>query len=239
MWHIVYLTRNLVNGKIYVGVHSTWNLNDGYTGSSVPLNKAIAKHGIDNVERIVLHYCLSREDAFAWEKHIVDESFISRNDTYNMKVGGDGFPIGRHNPSVKRKGKNVEEIYGAHRARLLRKQYGSPKEKHPLWGKGHSEKTRKIISEKHHDVSGKNNPNAKQWYLISPDGVVYDVGGQRRKIVTELGLSYQALLNQVNQPFIIKSTTTNITERVRNSVGWILSNQAHYSPSSSPSTAGS
>lgn len=32
-YHIIYKTTNLINGKIYVGMHSTDNLNDGYLGS--------------------------------------------------------------------------------------------------------------------------------------------------------------------------------------------------------------
>jgi hypothetical protein len=37
-YHIIYKTTNLINGKIYVGMHSTDNLNDGYLGSGWILN---------------------------------------------------------------------------------------------------------------------------------------------------------------------------------------------------------
>lgn len=45
MYHIVYLTTNLVNNKIYVGVHSTYNLDDGYLGSGKLISKAKEIHG--------------------------------------------------------------------------------------------------------------------------------------------------------------------------------------------------
>lgn len=32
-YHIIYKTTDLINNKIYVGMHSTDNLNDGYLGS--------------------------------------------------------------------------------------------------------------------------------------------------------------------------------------------------------------
>jgi hypothetical protein len=44
-YHIVYLIRNLVNYKIYVGVHSTQNLYDGYLGSGKILKLDILKYG--------------------------------------------------------------------------------------------------------------------------------------------------------------------------------------------------
>lgn len=34
-YHIIHKTTNLINGKIYVGMHSTDNLNDGYLGMGV------------------------------------------------------------------------------------------------------------------------------------------------------------------------------------------------------------
>lgn len=89
MWHIVYLTRNLINDKIYVGIHSTWNLNDGYFGSGKTVQKALKRYGVENFERIILHFGLSRDHISEIEKQIVNVSFISRNDTYNIRLGGD------------------------------------------------------------------------------------------------------------------------------------------------------
>lgn len=41
IYHIIYLTTNLVNNKIYVGKHSTYNLEDGYLGSGSNYIRAI------------------------------------------------------------------------------------------------------------------------------------------------------------------------------------------------------
>jgi len=48
MHYIVYKTTNLINKKIYIGIHSTENINDGYLGSGTALKRAIAKHGKEN-----------------------------------------------------------------------------------------------------------------------------------------------------------------------------------------------
>lgn len=90
MYYIVYQTLNTVNNKIYVGVHITSNLEDGYLGSGKILSRAINKHGVDKFIKQVLHVFDNMEDMFAKEAEIVNEEFINRSDTYNIKLGGNG-----------------------------------------------------------------------------------------------------------------------------------------------------
>lgn len=133
MWHIVYLTRNLINEKIYIGIHSTWNLDDGYLGSGNRITSAIRKYGIENFERTIIHHCLSREDALAWEHHIVDNSFLSRNDIYNLTPGGSFTSVhtaeSKHKISVNNarkgplsKGQTLEDVYGKEKAAMIKEK---------------------------------------------------------------------------------------------------------------------
>ena len=90
MVYTVYRTTNIVNGKFYVGVHKTKEPNDSYLGSGKLLLKAIEKYGIDKFQKEVLFVFDNATEAFDKEAEIVTTEFLSENNTYNLKVGGQG-----------------------------------------------------------------------------------------------------------------------------------------------------
>lgn len=89
-YHMLYKTTNLVNGKIYIGVHKTEDINDPYMGSGKRLLLAIEKYGVKNFEKTILEYFDDAESMYAREKEIVNKEFLCREDVYNLKVGGEG-----------------------------------------------------------------------------------------------------------------------------------------------------
>lgn len=89
-YHYIYKTTNLKNGNYYIGMHSTYNLEDGYMGSGVKIKKSIERFGKDNHETIILEYCPSRVKLKNREKEIVNETILKDKNCLNMKEGGDG-----------------------------------------------------------------------------------------------------------------------------------------------------
>lgn len=104
MNYIVYKTTNLINGKIYVGVHRTNpDIFDGYIGCGVT-NKdkkkktlkgfpsAVRKYGYNNFKRETLFIYpdteAGKEAAYQKEAEIVNIEFVKSSNTYNLVVGG-------------------------------------------------------------------------------------------------------------------------------------------------------
>lgn len=90
MFFIIYKITNSINGKIYIGMHKTKNLDDGYMGSGKVIKRAIRKYGLDNFSKTILFTCESEQDMIKKEAEIVDFDFCLRKDTYNICVGGKG-----------------------------------------------------------------------------------------------------------------------------------------------------
>ncbi len=89
-YNYIYKTTNLINNKIYIGVHSTNNLNDGYLGSGKLLNRSINVHGKENFKKEILRQYPTSEIAYKVENKIVNLKFVKDQNTYNTKIGGDG-----------------------------------------------------------------------------------------------------------------------------------------------------
>lgn len=88
MEYIIYKTTNLINNKKYIGIHQTENLDDGYLGSGLAMKRAIKKYGKQNFSREILDFCLSYDELIEKEKTYVNEEWVSLDDNYNLKTGG-------------------------------------------------------------------------------------------------------------------------------------------------------
>ena len=110
--YTIYMHKNKLNGKIYIGQTSQepkkrWDNGRGYTDCS-RLYNAILKYGWDNFEHIILYQNLSQEEANILEEKLIKQ-YNTQNDTfgYNIKAGGANR---HHSEETKRKIGNANKI---------------------------------------------------------------------------------------------------------------------------------
>lgn len=96
----VYQTICEPNGKSYIGVHKTSNINDGYIGCGVSkqsdanrdmvFHKAIRKYGYSSFTRNILDFFDDYQSALEEEKWLVNNQWVKQPSNYNSAVGGRG-----------------------------------------------------------------------------------------------------------------------------------------------------
>ena len=186
MHYLIYKITNNLDNKIYVGKHKTEDKNDDYFGSGLLLGRAVEKHGKENFKKEILFECSSVEEMNQKEADIVDEDFIARNDTYNIKLGGQGgFDYINKNDirSIRPKSyynnlsklglnarelmrKNDEDFRNAYREKLSNAaKFRQIINGNSFFGKKHSGESKKLIGEKNRvNQSGiKNSQYGKHW----------------------------------------------------------------------------
>lgn len=88
--YLIYQITNNINGKIYIGKHETFNVDDDYFGSGKYLKQAIKKYGLENFTKTILIDLKNAEEMNLLERIVVTPEFCAREDVYNINVGGDG-----------------------------------------------------------------------------------------------------------------------------------------------------
>ena len=145
MKHFVYKTTNNKNGKIYIGQHSTENIDDGYLGSGVILQKAIEKYGKENFQREIIAWVDTKEDLNHAEeffiKHYIQK--VGKKNMYNVaEIAGGGW-----NKGIPFSEESKKKISAALKGNENSKG-------HPSWNKGiHlTEETKRKISDAHKGI---------------------------------------------------------------------------------------
>ena len=181
------------NGKKYYGItkqrpKQRWANGKGYHHNQHFTN-AINKYGWDNIEHIVLHEGLDKEEAEELEQYMIQwYDTANRNHGYNISLGGE---TGNHSEESRRK--------------LSESKKGA---KNPNYGKKISEETKKKLSEA---LRGKNNPNYGKHHSEETRKKISKAGkGRHHSIETKQKLK-EIAKRGVNSPAAksVICTTTN------------------------------
>ena len=122
--HYIYKTTNIITGKFYVGMHSTFNIDDGYIGSGKRLWYSINKYGKENHTKEILEFCKGRVELKKKEKAIVNEDFIKDKMCMNLMVGGKGGFISReHTLKYRKAGRLAQKILRATNPEWVKKDF--------------------------------------------------------------------------------------------------------------------
>lgn len=88
MYYLLYEITNLVNGKTYIGQHTTENVDDGYMGSGKAIMGAIKKYGKENFKKEILLYAKNEVALNFFERGLVTPEFCALKTNYNLREGG-------------------------------------------------------------------------------------------------------------------------------------------------------
>ena len=197
MEHVVYRITNMINGKKYIGKHSTTDVYDGYFGSGIAIKQAINKYGIDNFKKEIICYCNNEEELKEMEKyHIKKEGTFSKG--YNLTLGGEGILGYKHTEDSIKKASDSRKRYYEENPEMREKISEMAKKR---VGKLNSFYGRKL-SQEHIDkltvsrvkaITGVNNPSAKS-VICNETGVKYDLA---QDAATAVGLKYSTTILKV------------------------------------------
>lgn len=221
----IYLTTNIVNGKIYVGKHEISNdkkLNATYIGSGTLFKRAFDKYGEENFKRKILRLCYSLHELRIWEHvYIVKYKSTDRSIGYNIAKGDVNtseynpakLPEVRKKMSLKKKGKPSsfkgkklseeakKKISERNKGRKMSDNFRERMREIGkrrggfMTGRHHTEETKKKISKA---TKGKNNP----MYGVSLSGKLNGMYGKRHSEETKRKIS-EALKAKRNQNKVI------------------------------------
>lgn len=89
-YNYIYRIICLKNGRYYIGMHSTNNLEDGYFGGGKRIKNSVKKHGKENHKKEILEFLKNREELRSREIQIINEDLLDDPLCMNINLGGDG-----------------------------------------------------------------------------------------------------------------------------------------------------
>ena len=139
MIRFVYKTTNLISGKIYIGQHTTENIDDGYLGSGVILQKAFKKYGKENFTREIIALVGTQEDLDHAEEFFIKHyrNKIGWGMMYNVVEGAfGGAPLSEeHKLKISEVNKGNQYFKDCHHTEETKKKISETHKNHPSFSK--------------------------------------------------------------------------------------------------------
>ena len=150
--HCIYIHRNKVNGKVYVGQatgdpHKRWGINGTNYRKQPDFWQAIQQYGWDNFSHIILEENLTQEEANAREKYWIKE-LKAQSEGYNRTGGGKG-AYHLSEEAAQKKAENMAKYWSSPEGRIQAKRHSEECKgsKNPMYGKQHTKEAKQRISE--------------------------------------------------------------------------------------------
>ena len=166
---VIYLTTNLVNGKIYIGKDVANN--PSYLGSGILLKKAIKKYGVGNFKKEILEHCTSHEQLCEREKHwIATRNSTNRKIGYNITDGGLGGDTFSNLTETKQQNVVKKRELSLRKVRNTKEYHDKLSEKtKTMWGnESHREKISVMMKGRKIDWADKISTSMKEWHKNNP-----------------------------------------------------------------------
>lgn len=177
-YHFIYRTTCIINGKFYIGMHSTSNLDDSYMGSGDRVKNSIRYHGKKNHKIEILEFLDDRISLKDREKEIINEEFLKDPMCMNIALGGEGGLFSKEHAKKFHAagGKKVWQIFSKiHQSKMkedleykerfcesIRKSWENGQK--GFGGKSHSDSTKKKMSvEASKRTGNKNSQFGSRW----------------------------------------------------------------------------
>lgn len=141
MYGYIYETTNLINGKKYIGKHKSNKIDETYLGSGIALKKAIRKYKKENFKiKIIETIDTNQKDLDLREMYWIRFfDAVADKKYYNRSYGGENEGWFGVNEAIKERGGLSKET----KKKMSESRAG---EKHPMYGKHHSEKSKQKMS---------------------------------------------------------------------------------------------
>ena len=187
-FNCIYCYTNKINGKKYVGQAVNFKKRHqqhiSKSSNRFIIDRAIKKYGIENFEIKILKENLETRCLLnLWESYYIDKlNTLDKEKGYNMSSGGSNGNnfINKTDEEMQEIGKRISE---AHKG-----------EKHPLYGKQHSEESKAKMSENHADFKGGKHPKAKRVIQIDiTTKTIIKVWNYAKEISDNLDIKYVTL----------------------------------------------